>query len=460
MAIPAHYKETGTWVSTKPSLGQATADKPWWALFDDPVLNALEARVSVANLNLKMALAKFDEAKALALGTRSALYPTVDGIGNVARQKTSSTYVNGIPPYSFNTFLLTAFLTYEVDAWGSVRNAVAASDSQARASAFDLAAIDISLHAQLACDYFQVRSFDAMQVVLDRTVVAYQKALYLTRQRHEGGLVAEADVDGAKAQLEQAKTAATDNRLKRAQLEHAIAVLIGDAPGQFHLNPSLKPFKVATVSPQLPSTLLLHRPDVRAAAEQVRAANAQIGVARAAYFPQFNFLSFVGVQSSQWAQLFSAPSLVWSLGPSTILTLVQPEIQQVLFDGFKLRANLNRAKASYYQWVNAYKQKVLTAFKEVEDSLVAIHRLDEEKRTQGAATKAAMRALYQANQRYKGGLVTYLDVVVYENLALQSQLALIEVQNRRQLASVHLIEALGGGYPYVLSKGQKRQAAK
>ncbi|MFI4962731.1 MAG: efflux transporter outer membrane subunit [Legionellales bacterium] len=448
MPIPLQYKETGTWVATKPLLAEATAKEPWWMLFHDRTLNALEMRLSCDNTHLKSAVARYQEARAVAQATRSAKYPTIDGIATVARQKDSNTFAgtSGTSARTFNTLLFTAVLNYEVDAWGRVRNAVLASDSLARASGYDVAAIGLSVHTELAADYFELRGYDAQQRVLENTVKAYKKALYLTRERHKGGLVPVSDVDAALAQWEDAKTASSDNRLKRAQLEHAIAVLIGAIPSNFHLKPTQKSMKLVRVAPELPSTLLVTRPDIAAASERLRAANAQIGFARAAFFPQFNLIGLIGVQSSTFSELFKSNSLIWSLGPSTALTLIQPEIEQVLFDGFKLQALLRKAKASYYESVNLYKEGVLVAFREVEDNLVAIHRLEEEMTTQTLSTSAAKRALYQANQQYKGGLVTYLDVVVYENKSLQSELNLIAIKTRRQLASIQLIKALGGGW--------------
>ncbi len=447
MPIPTQYKETGKWVSTEPYLVTVTANQPWWALFHDHTLTALEQKVTCDNNNLKIAVARYQEARAIADVTRSAMYPTIQGIGTIAKQKNSATFVStSNAPLLYSTFLFTSYLNYEVDAWGRVKNSVIASDSLSRASAFDLAAIDLSLHAELASDYYSLRGYDEAQHVLDKTVQAYEKALYLTRQRHLGGMVAVAEVDEAISRVENAKTAAADNKLKRAQLEHAIAILIGEIPANFHLGPKKSAFHYPTVSPDLPSTLLLQRPDISAAAQRVRAANAQIGVARAAFFPAFNLIGLLGLESSQISKLFSSQSLFWSLGPSTALTLIQPEISQVIFDGFKLQALLYKAKASYYESVNAYKETVLTAFREVEDQLVAIHRLNQEKETSAKATIAAIRALSQANQQYRGGLVTYLDVVIYEDAALQSELSLISIKTRRQLASVQLMKALGGGW--------------
>lgn len=448
MPIPLHYKEAGPWVVARSSIITATKDNPWWTLFHDKTLNELEAKLTCDNNNLKIALARYEEARALADVTRSALYPTILGVGTAARQKTSGTVANSrdLPILFYNTFLLSAILKYEVDAWGRVRNAVIASDNLARASAFDLAAINLSMHAELAFDYIQLRGSDKAQRILDATVVAYQKALDLTKHRHQGGVAPEADVDQAMTQLENAKTLATDTRLKRAKLEHAIAVLVGEIPANFRLPIVHYSSKRVTIAPDLPSTLLGRRPDIRAAVARVRAANASIGVARAAFFPSFNLIALMGVQSNEVASLFSAQSLIWSLGPGAALSLIQPEVSQVIFDGFKLQAQLNRAKASYFEAVNAYRQTVLNAFLEVEDGLVEVRRLDEEHRSQTLATIAAKRALYQANQRYKGGIVTFLDVVIMENEALQSELALVTIETRRHLASVSLIKALGGGW--------------
>lgn len=448
MPIPAHYIESGKWVAAKPSLVAATKGKPWWSLYKDPVLNALEQKVTCGNENLKVALARFQEACAIAQSTRSQLYPWVMGLGSGARQQNTATVNDsqGLPPFIYNTFMIGATLNYEVDAWGRIRNAVIASDSLARASRFDLAAIDLSMHAALAANYFELRGDEAAQAVLERTVVAYQKALTLTQHLHHGGAASSIDVDQAKTQLENAKTLAIDLRLRRAQLEHAMAVLVGEIPANFHIPPIRTPIQLVTISPDLPSTLVERRPDIAAAEQRVKAANATIGVARAAFFPVFNLTSMIGYKSPHLQRLVSTPNLIWALGPATGFGLMQPEINQVIFDGYNLQALLSKAKAIYYEAVSAYKQTVLIAFQEVEDNLVAIHRLDQENKTQTASTIAAMRALYQANQRYQGGITTFLDVVVIENQALQSELAQINIHTRRQLASVQLIKALGGGW--------------
>lgn len=448
MNIPANYKETGQWIKIQSPPKLTKPNQPWWTLFHDKTLDELEHQVTCNNQNLKVALAQFMQARAYAQSVRSQLYPTLTGIGTVARQQNSRhANVNGVlPNLLYNTFLLGADLVYEIDAWGEVRNAVIAGDNLARASEYSLASIDLSLHAELASDYFALRGLDESQRMLDTTVIAYQKALYLTQQRHTGGIVPIADVDQATTQLENAKTLATDTRLKRAQLEHAIAVLVGEAPGNFTLKPRKARQRKVMMLPDLPSSLLQHRPDIAAAARRVQAANANIGVAKAAFFPQFNLISLLGVQSTKINNLFSVPSLFWSLGPSTALTLIQPEMSVILFDGYKLQAQLKYAKASYFESVSQYRQTVLTALQEVEDALVSIHRLQQENQTQTISTRAAQDAWFQEAQRYKGGIVTFLEVVVTENQALQAKLALIDIQTREQLSYVQLIKALGGGW--------------
>ena len=447
MPIPAHYKEAGQWITVKSPVHFSSQNEAWWKLFHDETLNQLEQKVTCGNENLKIALARYEQACALVQVARSAYYPTVIGIANATKQQNPTLDLTGrVRSIRTKNFFIGPTFTYELDAWGKIRNAVIASDRNAQASAFDLAAVNLSLHAELANDYFALRGDDAAQRVLDATVKAYKKALYLTRKRHDGGAAPEIDVDQAKTQFENAKTMATDMRLQRAQLEHAIAVLTGEIPANFKIPPIKSAIKLVTLAPQLPSTLLERRPDVAAAEQRVEAANANIGVARAAFFPDFNFFAVVELQRNQLSSLFNASSLLWSLGSPAGVALIQPLITEVLFDGYKLRALLKKAKASYFETVSSYRQTTLTAFQEVEDNLVAIRRLDQEIQTQTTSSIAAKRALYQSNKRYSGGIATYLDVIVNENEALQSELALVNLQTRRQLASIQLIKALGGGW--------------
>lgn len=453
MPIPEHFKEPGKWVEIK-SIPKIVAPDAWWQAFHDPVLNDLENQLNVANQDLKLAYAHFQEAISLVQVARSYFFPTIQGLFNADRQQNSRTVANPVTPHVFNQVLAGGFLSYELDAWGSIRNSVIASEQSAKASAADVASIRISLQTELANDYFALRGSDEAQRILDTTVVAYQKALYLTKNRYQGGAAPIADVDEAETQLENAKTMAADMRLQRAQLEHAIAVLVGEIPSNFSLAPAKSPKTFLAIAPNLPSTLLERRPDIVAAEARVQAANANIGVARAAFFPEFDLTGSSGFQSKSLANLISKPSLFWSLGPLSLLTLTQPVAEVTIFDGGRLRGLLNQAKSQYFETVATYRQTVLTAFQEVEDNLIAIHQLDKEYQSQKAATRAAKRAWDQELYRYKGGLVTFLQVVVVENAALQSELSFVNIHTRRQIASIQLIKALGGGWS--LDMGKKR----
>lgn len=446
MPIPIHYKETKEWKQAKGYSTPLKEEGSWWQIYGDPVLNELEDKLTCANQNLKVAFAHYQEARAVAQVTRSSFYPTLRNLTNADRQRTSLNVANPNTETRFSDFLTGVSLAYEVDLWGRVRNAVAASERLVDASAADLAAVALSMHAELAKDYFMLRGDEAAQRILDATVIAYQKALYITRKRYEGGAAPIIDVDQAITQLENAKTLATDMRLQRAQLEHAIAVLTGELPANFTMPQARSGMKLVAIAAELPSTLLERRPDIAAAEQRVQAANAEIGVACAAFFPQINLTSVIGFESQALANLISSPSLFWSLGPLNGLSIVQPLANLVLFDGGNLRGLLNKAKASYYETVAFYRQTVLTAFQEVEDYLIAIRRLDQENQSQRLATAAARRALVQAKDQYFGGITNYLNVIVNENLALQAELASVTIRTRRQVASVQLIKALGGGW--------------
>lgn len=451
MPIPEHFKEPGQWVAIK-STPQIIPPDGWWRAFHDPVLNDLENQLNQANQDVQLAYARFQESLSVVQIARSYFYPTIQGLFNADRQQNSRTVANPIPTPVFNQFLLGAFLSYELDAWGSIRNSVLAKERNAQASAADLASVRLSMQAELAKNYFALRGSDQAQKILDTTVIAYQKALYLTKNRFRGGASPISDVDEAKTQLENAKTQASDMRLQRAQLEHAIAVLIGEIPSNFSLAPVHSSNVFLSITPNIPSTILDRRPDIVAAEARVQAANANIGVARAAFFPIIDLTGSIGFQSKSLTNLISKPSLFWSLGPLSLLTLSQPVAQVTLFDGGRLRGLLNQAKAQYFETVASYRQTVLTAFQEVEDSLIAVHQLDKEYRSQKAAARAAKRAWNQEIYRYQGGLVTFLQVVVVENAALQSELSLVNIRTRRQIASIQLIKALGGGWSIDMGK--------
>lgn len=451
VVVPKEYKESGKWLQAKPQVAELSRGS-WWQIYHDPTLNNLEEKVVCANQNIKAALARFDQARAAVMIARSDLFPTINGEINANRVKTSNTVLPTFSPTTFNDFVVAGSFNYEVDLWGKIRNSIVAAKSFARASAADLAALDLSLHAELASNYFLLRGRDNSQRILDDTVAAYQKSLFLVNQRHKEGAVSISDVYQAESQLETAKTAAADNHMKRAQLEHAIAILIGVPPGCFTL-PVIKNWKIplVTISPDLPSTLLERRPDIAENEEFVRAANANIGVARTAYFPDINLAGGMGYESSFLSKLFKAPSLIWAIGPLSNLRSLgasetKPLILQTLFDGGEIRGMNVQAWGKYRETVANYRQTVLNAFQDVEDSLIAVRQLDKENLTQTAATKAAENSLKQALYQYRGGIINYLDVIVVQNITLQAELSLVNVQTARHISSVSLIKALGGGW--------------
>jgi NodT family efflux transporter outer membrane factor (OMF) lipoprotein len=433
------YQEAAGWKLAQPADDRSRGQ--WWEIYHDAELNALEGQTSVSNQNIKAAFARLQQARAQTRIERSYLFPTLTLNPRAARERQSanSPDFNPARPLTGNEFRLDADISYELDVWGRIRNSVAAARASEQASAADLATLDLSTHAELAIDYFTLRSQDTQQALLDRTAEDYTSALGLTQNLFNGGAAALADLEQAQAQLQTALTQAADMRLRRAQTEHAIAVLSGQTPSRFHLDP--KPLQLAIdppgIDPGLPSVLLERRPDVAAAERRVAAANARIGVARAAYFPVFSLSGFAGFDSTQIANLFSAPSRTWGVGPAAVLTLV---------DGGLHRAQSAQAHAQYDEQVADYRNAVLTAYQDVEDNIVALRELEQQSITQAAAVAATTGALQQAQYRYSGGIATYLEVVAAENASLEARLAAANIQLRRMVASVQLVRALGGGW--------------
>jgi outer membrane protein, multidrug efflux system len=434
------YKESGDWKSAEPADTQLRG--PWWNVFQDPMLDGIEAQAADANQDLKAAYARLQQARAATRIARADLFPTLS-VGSSATRSRTSVNSPKFPPGAApvgNNFDLEADLSYEIDVWGRVRNAVASARANQQASSADLAVLNLAIHAELATDYFTLRSEDSQQRLLDNTVADYTKALQLTQNLYNGGAAALADVAQAQAQLETARTQAADVRLQRAQTEHAIAVLLGQNPSVFHLdvNPYLVPVAPPPIDPGLPSTLLERRPDVAAAERRTAAANAQIGVARAAYFPVFSLGAAAGFDSTSTSNWLTAPSRTWSLGPAAgVLTV---------FDAGRHRAQTAQARAVYEEQVADYRNTVLIAYQEVEDSLAALRQLQQETVSESAAVESTATALQQAQYRYKAGLVTYLEVSTAENAFLQAQIANVTIQLRRMNASVLLVKALGGGW--------------
>ena len=436
---PSTYKELEGWKVATPA--DDTARGPWWTMFHDEELDRLEGQLGAANQSLKAALARLEQARAQTRIERAAWLPILSANASATRQRASVNapgFVPGKDP-NFNTFIAGGDLSYELDLFGRIRNSVSGARASEQASAGDARALELSEHAELATDYFSLRGLDAQQQFLDRTVADYAKALELTRNLFQGGAAALADVQQAQAQLETARTEAEDTRLKRAQTEHAIAVLVGAEASRFHLDARpLEPDVVPPgVDPGLPSQLLERRPDVAAAERRVAAANAGIGVARAAYFPVFTLLGSAGQSSTQSSNWLSAPSRFWSIGPQAVLTV---------FDAGLHAAQSAQAHAAYDEQVANYRNTVLIAYQDVEDNLAALRQLELEGTSQAAAVSATQGALDQANYRYKGGVVTYLEVVSTENAALSARLAAVDIEVRRLSATVLLVRALGGDW--------------
>ena len=435
----ATYKESGDWKVGVPN--DAAPRGAWWTVFQDSKLDELEGKVGAANQSLQAAFARLQQARAETRIQRAALFPSLSVGSSAARERVSQhspSYVPGYQPV-FGNFDLEADLSYEIDLWGRVRSSVNSAKANQQANAADLATLDLSTRAELATDYFNLRGEDAKQVLLDKTVEDYAKSLELTQNLYRGGGAALADVEQAKAQLESARTQAADTQLLRAQSEHAIAVLVGENPSTFHFEPNPLPLDSAppAIEPGLPSELLERRPDVAAAERRVAAANFDIGVARAAYFPQFTLAASVGYDSAHSSSWLTAPSRLWSAGPNGLLTV---------FDAGRHRAQSEQAHAAFDEQVADYRNVVFTAYREVEDNLAALRQLQQETGSQAAAVTATGKALQQSQYRYKAGLVTYLEVATIETTNLQAQLSNVDIVIRRLSASVLLVKALGGGW--------------
>jgi NodT family efflux transporter outer membrane factor (OMF) lipoprotein len=436
--VPADYKESNDWKVAQPS-AEAIKGK-WWEVYKDPLLNTLEEKIDVSNQSLKAAQAQFLQARAAVRISRSFLFPTVTANPAIARERFSQNRPLGVvgDTQTFNDFQVPGIdASYELDVWGRVRRTVEQSRSQAQASAADLASVGLSLHAELAMDYFQLRGLDTQKQLLDSTVVAYQKALDLTQTRFKGGLASDVDVAQAQTQLETARAQSIDVEVQRAAFEHAIAVLTGQPPSTFTLAPSPMDAPPPPIPPGLPSDLLERRPDVSAAERRMQAANAQIGIARAAYFPLITLTGQGGFESIAAGTLFQGPSGLWAVGGTALETL---------FDAGRRRGTSDQAKAAYDQSIDNYRQTVLSAFQEVEDNMAALRILQGEAQTEEVAVGAAKHSVELSITRYRGGVTSYLEVTTAQSAALTDEVTAVTILTRRMTASVLLIKAIGGGW--------------
>jgi outer membrane protein, multidrug efflux system len=433
------YKEAGDWALAQPADGEQRG--PWWEVFGDPKLNALERQLNVANPDLQAAVARFDQARAVARQDISNEFPTLGLGASATRGRTSATAplenLVGNVPVTSNNLLATLNLNWEIDLFGRLRNTAAAARAQAQSSQADAAAVALSLQAELASEYFSLRGDDTTISLLEDTLKVYDRAYTLTRNRYQEGIAAATDVDQADTLRQNAGAQLAAVRRDRAQLEHAIAVLLGVMPSTFGLEPAQLAGSVPMIDSDLPSTLLQRRPDVARAERSVAAANAQIGVARAAWFPVFTLMGEGGYQSIDSSQWFKAPSRMWSLGPGAALPLLD----------FGARSAQNRqARASYEEAVANYRKTTLTAYQEVEDNLAALHHLADEVAADEAASKSAASAANHSDKRYDEGVADYIEVTTTHTAALQEERDTISARVLQLNAAVGLVRATGGGW--------------
>jgi NodT family efflux transporter outer membrane factor (OMF) lipoprotein len=435
---PASYKEVGDWKPAQPNdqnLGGA-----WWTVFQDPQLDALELQVNVSNQNLKAAEAQYRQARAALRYNRADYYPTVTVAPAATRQRTSSRRPPATSTFdgiTYNDFVLPFDVSYQADVWGRIRKSVESYREQAQASAADLATVNLSMHADLAIDYFQARSLDAQEQLLNSTVTEYEQALELNENRFQGGIASEVEVEQAKTQLQTTRAAAIDVGVARAQFEHAVAILIGKPPAEFSLPPLPLTAPPPHVPISVPSELLERRPDIAASERRVASANAQIGVAKSAYYPSISLGASGGFESSAITTLLNGPSGLWSVGLSAVGTV---------FDVGRRRALNDQARAAYDFQVAAYRENVLTGFQQVEDNLAAVRILENEAKVQDEAVAAAQRSLDLSVTRYKGGVTSYLEVITAQSAALADEVTAVNILGRRMANTVLLIQALGGGW--------------
>jgi len=455
VAAPAAFKEGappaaalpggGEWKPAQPSDGALRGK--WWELYGDPRLDALEEKVAISNQTLKAAAAQYLAATAQVRVARASLYPRLSAGPSVTHTRESENQPNtvrGVTHFDFNTFVLEGQVTWEPDLWGQVRRTVEQARASAEASAADLANVELSIRAELAMDYLELRGLDTQQALLANTVASDADYLQLTQVRFRGGVGTEVDVAQAETQYQSVKAQATDLGVTRAHYEHAIATLIGVPASTFSLPPIPLDLVPPAVPAGVPARLLERRPDIAGAERRVAAANAGIGIAIAGYYPDITLGATGGWESGALATWFEVPSLLWSLGASALETI---------FDAGRRHALTDQARDTYEAEVADYRQSVLGAFQEVEDNLAALRILGEEAVTERAAVDAAHRSLSISTKRYRGGVTTYLEVLTAQTAQLANERTQADITTRQCVASVALIKALGGGWDTTQAPG-------
>ncbi len=440
LPVATEFKQAEGWKTAAPSDVLQRGD--WWMLYGDTELNALVGRLNVSNQNLAAAEAQYRQARALVRGARSQLFPTLGASAGVTRsgqgRSTNSTIGSGNGNSGVGeSYSLGLDASWELDIWGRLRRNLEANRANVQASAADLAAVRLSLQSELVQTYLQLRVMDEQQRLLDQTVEAFARSLRLTENQYEAGIVPKSDVSQALTQLKSTQAQAIDLRWQRAQMEHAIAVLVGVPPSELTIAERCDIPRLPEVPLALPSQLLERRPDIASAERQVMAANAQIGVAEAAWYPDLTLSASGGYRNSSFSNLISVPNRFWSLGPQLALTLL---------DFGARRAELEQAEASYDQTVANYRQTVLDSFREVEDNLVQLRVLAEEAVVQREALEAAQESLRLIENQYRAGTVDFLSVATVQTTALNNERTNLALLGDRLTASVQLIAALGGGW--------------
>ncbi|MET0937519.1 MAG: efflux transporter outer membrane subunit [Luteibacter sp.] len=411
----------------------------WWKLYGDPRLDDLQGKLLSNNATLAAALAHYRQSEAFTKQVRAGLFPTIGLNGNAQRDRESDTRPlrGATSPALYNSYTLGAQLDYEIDLWGRVADTVAAGTAEQAAASADLASARLSLQAQLADSYLQLNGLDRQVKVLSESIDAFARALELTKSRHEGGISSGLDVARAQTQLSNARSQLTQAQAQRAVVQHAIAVLVGDSASSFTLATNDVQVAVPTIPLDVPSVILQRRPDIAAAERRTAAANARVGVARSAYFPQLTLDAQGGWQSSQWGSIATAPNRFWSIGPTLLLNV---------FDGGRRKAGVEAARAATDEAGARYRDVVLNAFAQVEDNLTLLRDLGTALTDQRAAADAAQRSVDLSMNRYRNGAVGYLDVVQAQTAALDARRSVIDLETRQLRASVQLIRALGGGW--------------
>jgi len=454
-AVPPAFKEAGAWKTAEPK--DTAVHAAWWQDFGNPTLTELESQLELSNQSLRAAEANYRQARALVRSARAAFFPTLGVQGSATRGggTTQGTTANsgtaGTASSSGKvqtTYSASADFNWELDLWGRIRRSTESARASAEASAADLAGARLSLQAELAADYFNLRIVDAQKQLLERTVAAYEETVRLTENRYNAGVVMRSDVVQAQVQLKSAQAQLIDVDADRAQLEHAIAVLLGKPPAELSLTLIETEITLPDSPQAVPSDLLEQRPDIAGAERRVAAANAQIGVARSAFFPQLTLSGSGGYRSSTTADLFSLPNRIWSLGPA---------LAETLFNGGARLAENERAQAAYDETVAQYRQTVLTGMQEVEDNLASLRILTDEARVENEAVELARESVRLITNQYKAGTVAYIDVVNLQATLYANERTALALRGRRITAHINLVKALGGGWnqnqPPVVSLG-------